>query len=321
MNEVSEESRAPVVAIAGPTGSGKSEAALRLAEEFPAEIINCDSVQIYKYFDIGTAKLPLAERRGIPHHLLDELDPDQTITAGDFVRKARPLLREVVGRGRLPVVVGGTGFYLRALFEGLFEGPERDEALRRRLMAREQRRPGSLHRILRRLDSIAARAIHRNDVNKLVRALEVCLLTKRPLSELHGRGRDRLNDFRPLKIALDPPREELFRKLDLRARAMFEGGLIEEVRHILAMGYSPQCKPFESLGYRQALQVVRGALTVEEAVISTQRDTRRYAKRQWTWFRRETEIRWLRGFGDSRGVQRKLAELVQNYLREFPGFF
>lgn len=312
---------APLVAIAGPTGSGKSEAALRLASEFPAEIVNCDSVQVYRYFDIGTAKLSAAERGGVPHHLLDDLDPEETFTAGDFIRTARPILHDVARRKRLPLVVGGSGFYLRALFEGLFEGPERDPSLRTKLAERERRRPGCLHRILRRLDWAAAEAIHRNDTNKLIRALEVCILTRRPLSELYMAGRNRLSGFRPLKLALDPPREQLYRKLDQRTRTMFEQGLVEEVERILAMGFSARSKPFESLGYRQAMQVVSGKMTLAEAVESTQRETRRYAKRQWTWFRREPGLEWVSGFGTDRETQRELIRLVESYLNGFPGFF
>jgi tRNA dimethylallyltransferase len=169
-----EEPLLPLVAVAGPTGSGKSELALEIAERFSGEIVNCDSLQVYRYFNIGTAKLPLEARRGIPHHLIDIVDPDELFTAGEYARLARQAIGEISARGKLPVVAGGTGFYLRALIDGLFEGPARDQALRDRLAAREARRPGSLHHLLRRFDPAAARAIHANDVPKVTRALEVC---------------------------------------------------------------------------------------------------------------------------------------------------
>jgi tRNA dimethylallyltransferase len=311
---------APLVVVAGPTGSGKSEIGLKLAEAFRVEIINCDSVQVYRHLDIGAAKLPVSERRGVPHHLLDIADPDEVFTAGDYARRVRRLLGEIAASRGLPVVVGGTGFYLRALLDGLFPGPERDDELRGRLAEREARKPGSLHRILTRLDTASAARIHPNDANKLIRALEVRLLTGKPLSELFFEGRDQLQGFRPLKIGLDPPRDELYARLDRRSRGMFEKGLLDEVKHILALGFSPECKPLDSLGYRQALQVLRGELTVEEAVTLTQRETRRYAKRQWTWFRRELEIEWFSGFGDEEKTQLAVTEQVRHYLQGFPGF-
>jgi tRNA dimethylallyltransferase len=311
---------APLVAIVGPTGSGKSELAVVLAQSFPAEIINCDSVQLYRYLDIGTAKLRPDERRGIPHHMIDVAAPDELVTAGDYARRVRPLLGEIIARGRIPMVVGGTGFYLRALLDGLFRGPGRDPALRARLQERERRRAGSLHRLLSRLDPPSAGRIHPHDVNKLIRALEVCLLTRRPLSELFCEGRDRLEGFRPLKIGLDPPRPLLYARLEARCRAMFEAGLIEEIRRILALGYPPTSKALEALGYRQALGVIEGRLTLEEALRLTQRETRHYAKRQWTWFRRDPEIEWFAGFGDEEKLQGAVAARLSQYLLEFPDF-
>lgn len=308
---------APLLAIVGPTGSGKSELALAVARRFPAEVVNCDSVQLYRYLDIGTAKLAPAERQGVPHHLIDVADPDELVTAGDYARRARPLLAEIAGRGHLPIVVGGTGFYLRALLDGLFPGPQRDPALRERLAARETAQPGWLHRMLARLDPAAAARIHPHDTNKLIRALEVCLLTRRPLSKLWAEGRDRLHGFRTLKIGLDPPRALLYARLDERCRAMFERGLIEEVRQILARGFPETSKPLEALGYRQALEVLRGRLAPEEAIYLAQRETRRYAKRQWTWFRGDPEIEWFAGFGSDRHLQASVLERVEQYLAGF----
>jgi tRNA dimethylallyltransferase len=292
-----------LVAVVGPTGSGKSSLALAIAYQLDGEIVNCDSVQIYRHFNVGTAKLPPADRREIPHHLLDILEPWETFTAGDYSRAARQVIARIVGRERLPVIVGGTGFYLRALLEGLFESPGRDEALRRRLAARESRRPGSLHRILNRLDPGAALRIHPNDTRKLIRALEVIILARQPVSGLFGQGRDRLEGYKVLKIGLNPPREELYRRLDRRAARMFESSLLDEVRDLLAKGLSVRARPFESIGYQQALRHLGGQIPLEEAVQSAQLATRQYAKRQWTWFRKEKDVLWIDGFGENPEVQ------------------
>jgi tRNA dimethylallyltransferase len=291
-----------LVAIAGPTGSGKSELALLLAERFNGEIINCDSLQVYRHFDIGTAKLPISQRRGIPHHLIDIVEPDQIFTAGEFARAAREAIAAITGRGKLPILAGGTGFYLRSLLEGLFEGPERNQNLRDRLATREARRKGSLHRLLSRFDAPTAAKIHPHDVPKVTRALEICLLTRRPVSELFREGRGGLEGYRTLKLGLLPDRDELYRKIDARCAWMFENGLVEETRHILSLGFASTCKPFEALGYKQSLQLIAGELSPHDAVFYTQRGTRQYAKRQTTWFRRERDLQWLGGFGTDRAI-------------------
>ena len=305
--------------MAGPTGSGKSDLALLLAEKFNGEIVNCDSLQVYRHFNIGTAKLPVSERRAIPHHLMDILDPDELFTAGEYARLARDTIRDISARGRLPILAGGTGFYLRALLEGLFDGPVRDQALRDRLAAREARRTGSLHRVLRRLDPAAAARIHANDIPKVTRALEICLLTRQPATRLFATGRDALEGYRTLKLGLLPDRELLNPRLDARCAWMFENGLVEEVRGILAMGFSPSCKPFESHGYRQSLQLIRGELSLKDAVYYAQRNTRHYAKRQITWFRKERELLWLRGFGDEETIRRTALESTEKILEPAPG--
>jgi tRNA dimethylallyltransferase len=304
----------PVIAIAGPTGAGKSELALRVAEEFGGEVVNCDSLQIYRYFDIGTAKLTPTEMRDVPHHLIDILDPDEVFTAGEYARLGRAALAAISSRGRLPVVAGGTGFYLRALFEGLFRGPERDTTLRERLAVRERRKAGSLHRLLGRFDAAAAARIHRNDVPKVMRAVEVCLLARRPVTEMFGEGRDRLEGFRTLKMGLAPDREELYRRVDERCRRMFESGLAEEVQRILDRGFPLEAKPFESHGYRQAVQMLRGELNAKEALFYAQRNTRNYAKRQMTWFRKEPDMEWLKGFGEEPHIQEQALGRVHEFL-------
>jgi len=302
-----------LLVIAGPTGAGKSALALDVAETFYGEIVNCDSMQLYRRFDIGTAKTPGVERRGIPHHLLDVLNPAESYSAGEYSRAARGAVHEISNRSKLPVVVGGTGFYLRALLEGLPALPMRDEALRARLAAREQRRPGSLHLLLTRLDRATALRINLNDTQKLIRALEVRMITKRPLPQ--SDSAEPLREYRVLKLGLDPDRALLRARLDARVQAMFSSGLVEEVRRLLASGATGEEKPFESLGYKQALQHVCGQTTFEQAIVSTQLETRQYAKRQWTWFRRDPQVRWLKGFGDDPGVRSQAFDALQSFYR------
>jgi tRNA dimethylallyltransferase len=306
-------SGAPLIAIVGPTGSGKSDLSLRICEQFHGEVVNCDSLQIYRYFDIGTAKTPPAERRGIPHHMLDIVNPDESFTAGEYASRARSLLASI-SPSALPVVTGGTGFYLRALLDGLFPSPSRSDEMRARLAARERRRPGSIHRLLQRFDQAAARAIHPHDIPKTIRALEVYMLTRRPITAWFTEGRDALAGFRPLKIGLAPPRNDLYERLNNRCQRMFAEGLVEEVKCILAM-WPESAKPFESHGYAQVLQILRGELTPEQALLEAQRNTRRYAKRQMTWFRKEAGVEWLAGFGDEPAVQQAAIERVWRHVK------
>ena len=308
----------PLAAIVGPTGSGKSALALRLAEEFGGEIVNCDSLQLYRYLDIGTAKVLPAERRGIPHHLFDLLDPDQVFTAGDYARAARPVIDGIADRGHLAILAGGTGFYLRALLEGLFPGPPASQGLRARLALKESRHPGWLHSLLARFDTPSAARIHTSDVQKLIRAVEVLLTTRRPLSAWFDEGRDPLVGFRVLKLGLNPPRAELYRRLDARLDAMSAGGLLGEVRQVLSMGFPAVSKALEAHGYRQALQVLRGDLDPKDAIVLAKRNTRRYAKRQWTWFRKDPEVVWFPGFGDDESVQREALARVAPFLAVVP---
>ena len=300
-----------LVVVLGPTASGKTALSLSLAERFHGEIVNCDSVAMYREFDVGTAKPTASERARAPHHLLDCVAPTSHITAGEYARQARQVLEEIKARGHLAIVVGGTGLYLRALLEGLFPGPQRSEELRQRLRERAERR-GSvyLHRILRRLDHAAAEKIHANDTPKLIRAIEVCLASRQKMTELwQQHGRDPLHGFRILRLGLDPDRQALYDRINRRAQRMFEAGLVEETQRLLEK-YGTTAGPLSSLGYKQAVQVLRGELTREQALLAARQAHRNYAKRQMTWFHREPEVQWLRGFGDDEQVQREATAWV-----------
>jgi tRNA dimethylallyltransferase len=294
----------PLLIVVGPTGAGKSSVALHLAERFGGEIVNADSVQLFKGFDIGSAKTPAAERHGIPHHLFDVLDAKTVPSAGDYARLARAAVAEISGRGRLPVVVGGTGFYVRAFLDGLPALPGRDESIRERIAARPA---ASLHRLLTRLEPKAAARIQPGDTQKLVRALEIRLLTAGALPD--PITAEPLAGFSVLQLGLDPSRDSLVEAIARRTRAMFAGGLIDEVRALLASGLTGDEKPFESLGYRQVVAYLRGQMTLEEAIELTEIGTRQYAKRQRTWFRRDARIHWLTGFGTEALVQRQADRL------------
>jgi tRNA dimethylallyltransferase len=299
-----------LVVVLGPTASGKTALSLALAERFDGEIVNCDSVAMYLEFDIGTAKPTASERARAPHHLLDFVAPTSHITAGEYARQARQVLGEIKARGRLPILVGGTGLYLRALLEGLFPGPQRSEEMRERLRERaESRGPGYLHRILRRLDSAAAEKIHANDTPKVIRAIEVCVASRQKMTELWQQGRDPLRGFRILRLGLDPDRQALYDRINRRAQQMFETGLVEETQRLLEK-YGAAAGPLSSLGYKQAVQFLRGELTREQALQAAQQAHRNYAKRQMTWFRREPEVQWLRGFGDDAQTQKTAAAWV-----------
>jgi tRNA dimethylallyltransferase len=292
-----------LVVVLGPTASGKTALSLALAERFNGEIVNCDSVAMYREFDLGTAKPTLFERGRAPHHLLDCVEPTNPITAGEYARQARQVLDSIKARESLPILVGGTGLYLRALLEGLFPGPQRSEELRERLRESNSRGSSYLHRILRRLDPAAAEKIHANDTPKLIRGIEVCLASRQKMTELwQQRGREPLRGFRILRLGLDPDRQALYDRINRRAQQMFEAGLVEETQRLLEK-YGDAAGPLSSLGYKQAVQFLRGELTREQALQAAQQAHRNYAKRQMTWFRREPEVHWLRGFGDDKQVQ------------------
>jgi tRNA dimethylallyltransferase len=305
-----------LLAVLGPTGSGKTALSLALAERFDGEIVNCDSVAMYREFEIGTAKPTVAERGRVPHHLFDVVEATGYITAGEYARQARQVVRKISARKRLPIVVGGTGLYLRAFLDGLFPGPGRSEDLRDRLRERATSRgPEYLHKILLRLDRGAAEKIHANDTPKVIRAIEVCLTSRekgsrQKMSELwRQQGRDPLRGFRILRIGLDPDRRALYERINQRARRMFEAGLVEETR-VLLQKYGAEARPLASLGYRQAGLLLREEVNREQAIVAAQQAHRNYAKRQMTWFRREPGVTWLRGFGDDAGIQEQAAGAV-----------
>jgi tRNA dimethylallyltransferase len=305
---------APMLVLAGPTASGKSALAMVLAERFGGEIVSCDSVAVYRGMDIGSAKPSAEDRARVPHHGLDLFAPEQLCTAGDYARAARASLAAITARGRLPIVAGGTGLYLRALLEGLSAAPPRDEALRDRLRASAARHGEAwLHSMLRRLDADAAAAVHANDATKLIRALEMSVLAGRPQTEQWAAGSEALQGYRVLELALGPPRAELYERINARAAAMFERGLVEETRALAARCGEP-CTALGALGYAQALAEIRGELTRAEAVAAAQQGHRNYAKRQLTWFRGQRRMHWLAGFGEDAAVAREASMLVETFL-------
>lgn len=304
-----------LVAVVGPTGSGKSVLGLELAVRFRGEIINCDSMQVYRGLNIGTGKLSREERRGIPHHLIDIIEPSGYFTAGEFARRARVVIEELRHRKRMPIIVGGTGLYLRALLIGFFEGPARSERLRERFAAIIERGHLSrLHRWLSRVDPEAGSRIGPKDAHRIVRALEVYLLSGKPMSVHFEEQGTALEGFRILKLGLNPPRDELYRRINARVQQMWEKGWMMEVQDLLEQGFSAECPAFSALGYRRIVAALGEMGGREEILSRIQVDTRHYAKRQWTWFRRDDEIGWLAGFGDDVRIQCQAVEWVRNTL-------
>lgn len=308
LNAATENGR-PIVAVVGPTASGKSDLGIALALRIDGEIVNCDSVQVYREIEIATAKVPPTERRGVPHHLIDFVPPEVRYTAADWARDALAVIEEIEARGRTTLLVGGTGFYLRALRQPLFEAPPTDAALRRRLEhLRARRGPERLHRLLRRLDRETAARLHPHDWPRVQRALEVRLQTGTPLSTLRSLRPEPPPRIGRLRVfALAPPREELYRRINERAEKHFRAGLVEEVRALLARGVPADSSALGAHGYRRVVEYLRGVRSLESAIEQTKLDVRHYAKRQMTWFRREPGVEWVEGFGEDPRVQEEVA--------------
>jgi tRNA dimethylallyltransferase len=304
----------PLIVVVGPTASGKTSLAIRLAEEFNGEVVSCDSVAVYREMEIGTAKPTREERALVQHHMIDIVPPDEACTAGDYSRQAREALTGITERGHLPIVAGGTGLYLRALIDGLFPAPPQKPGQRERLRKLAKTKgPAYLHRVLARLDASAAAAIHPNDVSKVVRAIEVSLAADQPLTQQWQKGRDTLTGYRILRLGLNPPRERLYERINQRAAAMFDRGLIEETERLIAR-YGAECRPLTSLGYAEATAVLQNELTREQAVAQAQQGHRNYAKRQLTWFRREPNMHWLEGCGGDEDITGKALHLTSKFL-------
>ncbi len=301
-----------IIAIAGPTASGKSELAIEMALRLGGEIINCDSVQVYQEIQIATAKVPVRERRGIPHHLIDFVPPSINFTAADFGRAATKTIEEIESRGNIAMLVGGTGFYLRALRQPFFPSPATDDELRARLSAiRERRGPEHLHKILRKFDPEEAGKLTQRDWPRVQRAIEFYLQTgerissQRPMREQPPEFADRIRVF-----ALNPPREELYKRINARTESHFENGLVDEVRTLLGKGVPANSNALGAHGYRRVVEYLRGERDLPSAIEQTQRDVRHYAKRQLTWFRREPGVQWLDGFGDDPQTFNKLLTVM-----------
>jgi tRNA dimethylallyltransferase len=305
-----------LLAILGPTASGKSALAIHLAQKLNGEVIACDSTQLYRGFNIGTGKPSSAERQAIPHHLLDVLDAGEVATAGGYRAMVLSVLADLRARNKLPILTVGTGLYMRALFEGLADLPQRSEELRSRLrVSTEKRGPEHLHRLLKRLDPDSAKRIAPADAQKLIRAVEVCLLARRPLTHVHNEGRTPLQGWRIIKIGLQPPREQLYERIHQRIDNMLAAGWQDEVRHLLAATSADNAKPMDFLGYRELAAVIRNDFSLEQARVAIQQSTRRYAKRQQTWFRREPSVTWFAGFGDHPTLQTE----IHNWLKRCSG--
>jgi tRNA dimethylallyltransferase len=305
--------RPKIVVLVGPTASGKSAMALELAGRFGAEIINADSMQVYKYLDIGTAKPSREERQRVRHHLVDILYPDEEFSAALFRQEARQAIRDVDARGRKAIVVGGTGLYIKALTSGLIRGGEVDPAIRVRLQSEAE--AGGRERIYRRLhevDPVAAARLHPHDTYRIIRALEVYERTGRPISALRQRHLFQEEPYRVLSLGLSPEREELYRRIDERVDEMIKRGLTEEVRHLLEMGYSPVLKAMQSLGYKQMVAYLQGEFGLSEAVRRIKRDTRRYARRQITWFKADARVQWVAYPRDRDAVRRMVEGFWRN---------
>jgi len=307
----------PVIAIVGPTASGKSTLGIEVALQLDGEIINCDSVQVYQDIQVATAKVSLEERKGVPHHLIDFVPPAINYTAVEWAREATKTIEEIEARHRIPLLVGGTGFYLRALRRPFFVSPQTDESLRLRLnRMREQHGAEYLHRVLRRLDPRAAAQLYPRDWPRVQRAIEVCLQTGRSIVDQKDDRPEAHESARRLRIlALNPPREELYARINERTEAHFNAGLVDEVRELLARGVPANSNALGAHGYRRVVEYLEGKRSLESAVEQTKLDVRHYAKRQLTWFRHEAGVEWFAGFGEEKTVLDSVLEAVAKELR------
>jgi tRNA dimethylallyltransferase len=302
-----------VLAVLGPTASGKSALSLALAERHAGEIINCDSTAVYRGFDIGTDKLPIESRRGVPHHLIDIADPTDVYTAAQFAHDAAAAIRDIHARGKLPILVGGTGFYYRALTRGLFPGPGADEELRARLnRIADARGPERLHRLLRRVDAESAARIMPRDLKRIVRALEVYYTTGRPLTSHFERTISPIADCDVRAIALRLPPALTAERVARRVDEQFARGIVAEVEGLLARGISPQVRPFGGLVYRQVMDMLRGVRGEAETRALIVQENRRYARRQLIWFRKEPNLRWFDGPGEREDVMNLVEEMISD---------
>jgi tRNA dimethylallyltransferase len=300
-----------LIVILGPTASGKSALAIDLARKLGGEVLVCDSTQVYRHFDIGTAKVPVTEQRGIPHHLVDLVEPGELFTAGEYRLRALAVLGDLRRRRKLPILAAGTGLYLRALLEGLSDAPARSEKLRERLRAAAARRPPEyLHRLLKRLDSAAAARIEPRDTPKIIRAIEMRVLTGKPVAEIYGTGRTALQGYHVTKIGLQPERAALYSRIDARVHHMMQTGWADEIKTLIAREIPAGAKPFQFIGYSELRRSLEGRISEAEAITQTQQATRQYAKRQITWFRRESGVHWLSGFGDELQIIAAAAEIA-----------
>ncbi len=305
--------RPRLLAVVGPTATGKSALGIALAERFNGEIVSCDSTAVYRGFDIGTDKVPPAEQRGIPHHMIDVVDPMDEYSAARYARDASQVVRNITARGRLPILVGGTGFYYRSLTRGLFDGPGRDEGLRRRLeCVASKRGPECLHRWLAAVDPSSAARIQARDVKRLIRALEVWLVTGRPLTEHFARTASPLPEYEMLSIALRIPPDQTAERVARRVDAQFEQGLMEEIRTLLARGVAETALPFTGLVYKQALEHLHGVRGERETRELIVRENRRYARRQLMWFKKEPNLRWIHAPGERADTQADVARILSD---------
>lgn len=304
----------PIYSIVGPTASGKTELGVWLALRLGnAEIINCDSVQIYQGIEIATAKPSEAEKRGVKHHLIDYVSPHINYTAADWAQDATEKINEIESRGNIPILVGGTGFYLRTLCNPFFESPKTDEALREKLTnIRLKKGAEHLHKILQKIDKVTAEKLYPRDYVRSMRALEVYFQTGNRLSELQPQRLDAPDFAKRVKIfVLNPSRDELYRKINLRAEHHFEKGLVEEVKHLRDSGVKDDTNALGAHGYRRVCELLRGERTLTSAIEKTKQDVRNYAKRQWSWFRREPNAIWLSGFGNDEKTQVQLRQVIE----------